>query len=141
VALTAEEQSALLIQLQAIKAKNATRAVELGRIAADALRELLVIEDRMDDEARALSPEYMRLLMNTDFKLTYQTMYAQWAEESDETIPMLEDALSVVDNVMADAGAAAAAVVVLDDDVVAAAEAAGEARKTVFEAEAEAATD
>ncbi len=51
--LSEEEKAALLPQLVAIRAKHAGRALELARAAKDALRELELLEDRMDDEARA----------------------------------------------------------------------------------------
>ena len=52
-AFSAEDKAALLPKLKALRAKHAPRALELARVATDALRELCALENDMDDEARA----------------------------------------------------------------------------------------
>ena len=103
--LSEEEKAALLPQLVAIRAKHAGRALELARAAKDALRELELLEDRMDDEARALCPKYMRAL--PDFQLTFEAAYREHAEENDNELHFLAECSETVEGIELRAAAAA----------------------------------
>jgi hypothetical protein len=100
-ALSAEDKAALLPKLKAIRAKHAPRVLELTALALEAIHALEVIEDTMDNEARALYPHYVRDIH--DYKLTFQLEYPERAEELDEDLPLLEHALQAVGTMEAEA--------------------------------------
>ena len=95
--LSEQDKAALLPQLVAIRAKHAPRALELARAAKAALSELELLEDRMDDEARALCPKYMRAL--PDFQLTFEAAYREHAEENDNELHFLAECSETVEGI------------------------------------------
>jgi hypothetical protein len=107
--LLSEEERALLVpQLVAIRAKYAPRALELALAAKNALRELELLEDRMDDEALALCPKYQRAL--PQFQLTFETHYRELAEENDTELHFLAECVETVEGIEREAAATVAAV-------------------------------
>ena len=117
-ALSAEDKAALLSKLKALRAKHAPRALELARVATDALCDFCALENAMDDEARDLYTHYARDIH--DYKLTFEEHeYPEGAEEYDDDAPFLENALHVVQAIATEAYEAV--VVVVDDTTTAAA--------------------
>jgi hypothetical protein len=102
-ALSAEDKAALIPQLQAIRAKHAPRVLYLARIALEALEALQDLEDTMDEEARALYPEYVHDLQ--DYKLTFEHECPERAEQYDDDAPFLQQAILVVEAMEAEAAA------------------------------------
>ena len=102
-ALSAEDKAALLLQLEAIRAKRAPRVLELARVALAALDALQELEEAMDEEARALYPHYVRDFQ--DYKLTFDHENPDLAEEYDDAAPFLKDAIHVVRGMEVEASA------------------------------------
>lgn len=89
-----EESAAMLLKLKALKARHATRVLELSRSALRAMKEIADIEAAMDLEAaKEVHDDYVDCV--PDFKLTFEAVYAQHAEEADDTSPRVEDCLDI----------------------------------------------
>ena len=99
---TPEETAIMLPKLKLIKAKHAARVQELTRAALKALEELSKIEAEMDIEAtKEVCDDYHNRL--PEFKLTFEALYAQHAEENDETSARLDDCMDVLEAIQKEA--------------------------------------
>ena len=94
-ALSAEDKAALLPQLTALRAKHAPRVLELAGVAIQAFRSLDTLEETVHDEACALFPQYVRDLQ--DYRLIFQHEYPERAEEFDDAVPFLEQAMLIME--------------------------------------------
>ena len=102
---SSEETAAMLLMLKALKAKHAARVLELSRAALKAMKEIADIEAVMDLEAATkIHDDYIDCV--SDFKLTFEAVYAQHAEEADDTSPRVEDCLDIFLAIEQDAAAA-----------------------------------
>ena len=108
---TAEEIAAMLPKLMLIKAKHAARVLQLSRSALQAMKEIAAIEAAMETEATADVHQYYEYAV-TDFKMTFETTYAQDAEDADDTAPRLDDCMDILSKIEKDAAAAIAAAAV-----------------------------
>ena len=89
--LTDEERAPIVGALREIKQKKAAIVRELTQTALDALLKLEKIEETMDAEARAVHDDYANVI--EDYKVTFQTVYQEHAEDLDEPPPTLDDAI------------------------------------------------
>lgn len=89
-----EEKEAILLKLKALKEKHAARMLELTRTALRAMKEMADIEAAMDREASTeIHDAYIDCV--PEFKLTFEAVYAQHAEEADDTTPTIGDCLDI----------------------------------------------
>ena len=97
----------MLPKLKLIKETHAARVLELSRTALKAIREIAEIETAMDLQATThVHERYVDCV--PDFKLTFEAVYAQLAEEFDDQLPRLDDCAEVLTAIEDDAAAAAA---------------------------------
>ncbi len=92
----------MLPKLKLIKSKHAARVLELTRTALQAMEELSKIEAEMDIEAaKEVRDDYQNTI--PEFKLTFEALYAQHAEENDDTSARLDDCMDVLEAIKKEA--------------------------------------
>ena len=94
---------ALARGLRGIRAKYAPRAAELAKAALDNIERLRDLETEMDNDARALHPEFEAALPTV--KLTFEATCDQDVDDTASTEPTLEDAEFVLKHMLKEAKA------------------------------------
>jgi hypothetical protein len=91
-------------QLKLIKTKYAARVLQLCRSALQAMKKIADIEAAMDVEAtKGVHEDYEAAMPN--FKLTFEAVYAQQAEEADDESARLDTCMDVLLEMEKDAAA------------------------------------
>ena len=76
--------------------------LELSRIALNAMEEMAEIEEAMNLEAvKEIDNDYVDHV--PEYKLTFEAVYAQHAEDADDTSPRIGDCLDVLITIEQDA--------------------------------------
>ena len=97
-----EEKEAIRLKLKTLKEKYAVRMLELSRIALNAMEEMAEIEEAMNLEAvKEIDNDYVDHV--PEYKLTFEAVYAQHAEDADDTSPRIGDCLDVLITIEQDA--------------------------------------
>lgn len=100
-----DETEAMLLKLKALKAEKAARVLVLSRIVLKAMKEIVDIESEMDlQAAMEIHDDYINCV--PDFKLTFEAVYAQHAEEADDPPLRVADCLDIFHAIQDDAASA-----------------------------------
>ena len=83
-----DEKQTITKALKAIKQKNVEEMRTLSKTALEALLKMEKIENDMNEEARAIHPDYTRVIY--DFKLTFKNAYQELVEDQDGNDPSIE---------------------------------------------------
>ena len=91
-------------KLKLIKTKYAARVLQLSRSALQAMKEIADMEEAMDAEAtKGVHEDYEAAVPK--FKLTFEAVYAQQAEEADDESARLDTCMDVLLEMEKDAAA------------------------------------
>ncbi len=102
--ITKVQEAPMKPKLKALKEKYAARALELSRVALNAIKGIEALEEEMHAEAvQDVHPSYMEV----DFKMTFEAMYdIHVTDYEDGSSPMLSTAVDILTELEKDAAAA-----------------------------------
>ncbi len=104
--LTDAERIEGIEKLKAIKKKHAPKVLDLVRKAIEAVKGLRAIEAEMGEEAVTVHKHYNTVL--SEFKLTFELMDSDMAEQYDHDFTGLEDCEDALEDIEKEACAAKA---------------------------------